>query len=202
MPFKLSDSRIPALVGYIAGQPDGASLPEIEQQLSPRLPRRTLQRWVAVLVDSRLLRRRGNARSTRYLLGNGRPKPRPKRLGKPPAVTKAVTPTTPIAPAPVPPPPPPKRPAPATKEDRRLQQMFNEVVPEVVRLALPRGSAHRRFELAAFRLFGSDPEVIGAAVAAGMAEVDGLNESNYTRYPTLRLEDIRLWAFSWKTLRQ
>jgi hypothetical protein len=80
--------------------------------------------------------------------------------------------------------------------------MFNEVVPEIVRLALPRGSAQRKFELAAFRFFGSDPDVISAAIAAGMAEVDGLNATNYTRYPTLRPQDIKLWTFSWKTLRQ
>jgi hypothetical protein len=201
MPFKLSDSRIPALVGYITGQPDGASLPEIEQQLSPRVPHRTLQRWMAVLVDSRLLRRRGNARSTRYALGNGRSKPRPKRPHKAPETAKSAAPATPVVPIPAPI-PPPKRPAPATKDDPRLQQMFNEVVPEIVRLALPRGSAQRRFELAAFRLFGSDPDVISAAIAAGMAEVDGLNETNYTRYPTLRPQDIKLWTFSWKTLRQ
>jgi hypothetical protein len=201
MPFKLSDARIPALVGYINRQPDGASLPEIEQQLSPPLAHRTLQRWMAVLVDSRLLRRRGNARATRYVLGNGRPKPRPKRIGKPPQAAKtadATAPTEQVAPSP----PAPKSPAPATKNDPRLQQMFDEVVPQVVKLALPRGSAQRKFELAAFGLFGSDPKIISAAIAAGMAEVDGLNESNYTRYPTLRPQDIKLWTFSWKTLRQ
>lgn len=198
MPFKLSDSRIPALVGYITGQPDGASLPEIEQQLSPRVPHRTLQRWMAVLVDSRLLRRRGNARATRYALGNGRPKPRPKH---PPKAPKPVDTVTPAAPAPVAS-SRPKPPASPPKIDRRLQPLFDEVVPQVVKLALPRGSAHRRFELAAFRLFGSDPDVIDAAIAAGMAEVDALNETNYTRYPTLTLQDIRLWTFSWKTLRQ
>jgi hypothetical protein len=200
MPFKLSDARIPALVGYINRQPDGAALPEIEQQLSPPLAHRTLQRWMAVLVDSRLLRRRGNARATRYVLGNGRPKPRPKRIGKPPETTKTAEPTT-LAEPTTPPKPAPK-PAPASKEDPRLQQMFDEVVPQVVKLALPRGSAQRKFELAAFGLFGSDPKIISAAIAAGMAEVDGLNESNYTRYPTLRPQDIKLWTFSWKTLRQ
>jgi hypothetical protein len=153
-----------------------------------------------VLVDARLVRRSGRGPATRYRLGNGRPKPRPKRLPKPPAAAAAPTPAAPLAPAPKPPPPKPV--PPASKADPKLQQLFNEVVPQVVKLALPRGSAHRRFELAAFRLFGSDPDVIDAAIAAGMAEVDGLNASNYTRYPTLTPQDLKLWTFSWKTLRQ
>ena len=196
MPFKLSDSRIPALVGYITAQPDGASLREIEQQLSPPLPRRTLQRWVAVLTDARLLRRRGQARATRYHLGNGRPKPRPSH---PPKATKPVAPPPPPEPTPAAT-PPPKPPVSPSKTDPRLQQLFDEVVPQVVKLALVRGAAQQRFERAAFRLFGSDPHVIRAAIAAGMAEVDGLNATNYTRYPTLTPQDLKLWTFSWKTL--
>lgn len=56
------------LVGLIATQPDGVGIEALEQLLGGSVPRRTLQRRLALLVSKGQIQMRGEARAVRYLV--------------------------------------------------------------------------------------------------------------------------------------
>jgi len=60
-------SEYEAILRVVARFPEGASIEQIEAQLAPRPNRRSLQRWLSVLVGQQRLHKEGKARGTRYL---------------------------------------------------------------------------------------------------------------------------------------
>lgn len=64
--------RVPwdILLEVVGRFPAGASLEEVMLGLSPKIPRRTLQRWLAALIKSNALQTIGKARSRRYILSD------------------------------------------------------------------------------------------------------------------------------------
>lgn len=68
MPKRVSNAELDAIVDAVAELPSGASLNEIGSLIEIRLPRRTLQRRLAQLVEQRRLTKQGRGPSTRYQL--------------------------------------------------------------------------------------------------------------------------------------
>lgn len=66
MPKRLPTDQLDAVVETIEQFPNGASLDEIMRALTTAPPRRTLQRWLALLVVEARLTSDGKARATRY----------------------------------------------------------------------------------------------------------------------------------------
>ena len=66
MPKQIASSELEALIEVVGRFPDGASLADIGRGLEVDLPRRTLQRWLARLVEDGRLSRRGGGRGSRY----------------------------------------------------------------------------------------------------------------------------------------
>jgi len=66
MPKRVSTTELDTIVDAVARFPDGASVDEIGKLTDITLPRRTLQRRLAQLVDQRRLTRQGRGPGTRY----------------------------------------------------------------------------------------------------------------------------------------
>ena len=66
MPKQIPESALEALLQVIAQFPEGASVEEIAQADPTRLPRRTLQRWLALLVEQHRLSAEGITKNRRY----------------------------------------------------------------------------------------------------------------------------------------
>lgn len=74
MPKRISRDELDKILQVVAGFPEGATLGEISEKLDGIVPRRTLQRHLALLVEQNRLIMEGRARASRYL--------RPKTTGK------------------------------------------------------------------------------------------------------------------------
>lgn len=68
MPKRLPPKELDIILEVIAGFSDGAGIEEIQGALGSNLPRRTLQRRLALLVEQKRLVVEGRARASRYLL--------------------------------------------------------------------------------------------------------------------------------------
>lgn len=68
MPKQVSQAKLDAVLRAVARFPEGASILEISGVLAVTLPRRTLQRHLALLVDQNHLRITGRGRGSRYRL--------------------------------------------------------------------------------------------------------------------------------------
>ena len=68
MPKQVSQAKLDAVLRAVARFPEGASILEISGVLEVTLPRRTLQRHLALLVDQNQLRITGRGRGSRYRL--------------------------------------------------------------------------------------------------------------------------------------
>ncbi len=68
MPKQVSQAKLDAVLRAVARFPEGASIQEISGVLAVTLPRRTLQRHLALLVDQNHLRITGRGRGSRYRL--------------------------------------------------------------------------------------------------------------------------------------
>jgi len=68
MPKRIPQEELDAVQQALAGFPEGAGIEEISQVLSIRLPRRTLQRRLALLVEQKRIAVEGRARASRYRL--------------------------------------------------------------------------------------------------------------------------------------
>lgn len=68
--METAEPNLELIIQFVSQKPDGATLPEIIEYANGK--DRTVQRWVADLVDSHRLKSKGKGRATRYLA----PKPR------------------------------------------------------------------------------------------------------------------------------
>jgi len=68
MPKKIRTEDLDPMLRAIAGFQGGATLEQITKVLQPAPPRRTLQRWLALLVERNLVLLEGGGRSSRYRL--------------------------------------------------------------------------------------------------------------------------------------
>ena len=68
MPKKIPEAELGEIIAAIAQFPNGASIDEVVELLDNRLPRRTLQRRLSLLVDQDRLFRQGRGPATRYQL--------------------------------------------------------------------------------------------------------------------------------------
>lgn len=66
MPKQISQSDLDSIVKIVAIFPNGAGIEEISSALEGRVPRRTLQRRLALLVEQKRLIKEGLARASRY----------------------------------------------------------------------------------------------------------------------------------------
>jgi hypothetical protein len=66
MPRQVPQDRLDAVLRVVASFPDGASIEDIGGALYPKLPRRTLQRRLAQLVEQKRLLAEGRGRASRY----------------------------------------------------------------------------------------------------------------------------------------
>jgi len=70
MPKKKPFDRLDAVARILEHSPNGAALAEVGRKLKPPAPRRTLQRWLAALVEQERVRTEGKARAARYRLAS------------------------------------------------------------------------------------------------------------------------------------
>ena len=68
MPKRISQNELDAVLQAVAGFSEGAGIEEIRTALGGRVPRRTLQRRLALLVEQKRLTVKGRARASRYRL--------------------------------------------------------------------------------------------------------------------------------------
>ncbi len=68
MPKKISQNDLENIVKVVGIFPNGAGVEEIYSALEERVPRRTLQRRLALLVEQKRLIKEGRARASRYRL--------------------------------------------------------------------------------------------------------------------------------------
>ena len=68
MPKRIPQNELDAVQQAVTGSPAGAGIEEISKVLSIRLPRRTLQRRLALLVEQKRIIVEGRARASRYRL--------------------------------------------------------------------------------------------------------------------------------------
>ena len=68
MPKRISQNELDAVLQAVAGFSEGAGIEEIRTALDGRVPRRTLQRRLALLVEQKRLTVKGRARASRYRL--------------------------------------------------------------------------------------------------------------------------------------
>ena len=68
MPPSLPSTQLDALVSFLSRQPSGAAVDAIHQSLKPLPPRRSVQRWLALLVAQGRIVPVGEGRGRRYLV--------------------------------------------------------------------------------------------------------------------------------------
>ena len=68
MPKRISQNELDAVLQAVAGFSEGAGIEKIRTALDGRVPRRTLQRRLALLVEQKRLTVKGRARASRYRL--------------------------------------------------------------------------------------------------------------------------------------
>jgi len=68
MPKQVSEKDLEAIVIAVAKFPEGASVEEVRGTMDRKLPRRTLQRRLALLVQQKKLAVKGRGRASRYRL--------------------------------------------------------------------------------------------------------------------------------------
>jgi hypothetical protein len=68
MPKRISQDELNVIIEAVAAFPDGAGIEEIQGVLDGKVPRRTIQRRLALLVDQKRLMTEGRARARRYRL--------------------------------------------------------------------------------------------------------------------------------------
>lgn len=68
MPKRISPNELNVIIEAVAAFPDGAGIEEIQRALDGKVPRRTLQRRLALLVEQKRLIIQGRARASRYRL--------------------------------------------------------------------------------------------------------------------------------------
>lgn len=66
MPKQVSEKDLEAILTAVARFPEGASVEDIRAIMDPKLPRRTLQRRLALLIKHRRLKVEGRGRGSRY----------------------------------------------------------------------------------------------------------------------------------------
>lgn len=82
MPKQISQNDLDSIAKVVGLFPSGAGIEEISSALAGRVPRRTLQRRLALLVEQKRLIKEGQARASRYrclpvITGNAYPKEEP-----------------------------------------------------------------------------------------------------------------------------
>ena len=68
MPPSFPSTQLDALVSFLSRQPSGAAVDAIHLSLKPLPPRRSVQRWLALLVASGRIVPVGEGRGRRYLV--------------------------------------------------------------------------------------------------------------------------------------
>lgn len=68
MPKRISQNELNVIVETIATFPDGTGIEMLQKALGSRMPRRTLQRRLALLIEQKLLNVGGRGRASRYRL--------------------------------------------------------------------------------------------------------------------------------------
>ncbi len=68
MPKRIPQNELDVIIEAVAGFPEGAGIEKISTALENRLPRRTLQRRLALLVEQERITVEGRARAIRYRL--------------------------------------------------------------------------------------------------------------------------------------
>lgn len=68
MPKRVPQAELDAVLEAVARFPEGAALEDIGEALEAKLPRRTLQRRLALLVTQKRVTVRGRGRGSRYTL--------------------------------------------------------------------------------------------------------------------------------------
>ena len=68
MPKRISQNELDTVIRAVAGFPEGARVEEIRGALGDSVPRRTLQRWLALLVEQKRIIVEGRTRASRYRL--------------------------------------------------------------------------------------------------------------------------------------
>ncbi len=66
MPKRFPQNELDVVQQAVGGFPEGAGIEEISRALAIRLPRRTLQRRLALLVEQKQIIIEGRARASRY----------------------------------------------------------------------------------------------------------------------------------------
>lgn len=74
MPKRISPNELNVIIEAVSAFPDGAGIEKIQASLDGGMPRRTLQRRLALLVDQKRLIAKGRARANRYRLPAVRPR--------------------------------------------------------------------------------------------------------------------------------
>jgi hypothetical protein len=70
MPLPLPSAQLDAVVSLLRRQPEGAAVDAIHQSLRPLPPRRSVQRWLALLVEQGRIVPVGEGRGRRYLVAD------------------------------------------------------------------------------------------------------------------------------------
>ncbi len=68
MPKRILQNELDAVIRAVAGFPEGARVEEIRGALGDSVPRRTLQRWLVLLVEQKRIIVECRARVSRYRL--------------------------------------------------------------------------------------------------------------------------------------
>jgi Fic/DOC family len=88
MPKQIQAGELDPVLSLVAGFPAGVAFEEIAKSLEPRLPRRTLQRRLALLVQQKHLLLEGRGRGSRYRVPAIVDKPLPDGPQQPPSKTR------------------------------------------------------------------------------------------------------------------
>jgi hypothetical protein len=94
MPQPIPHAQLDAVVGVLRRQPEGAAVDAIQQALKPLPPRRSLQRWLALLVAQRRIVPVGEGRGRRYRVADAAPRITPDAPS--PMVAEAPAPFDPV----------------------------------------------------------------------------------------------------------
>jgi hypothetical protein len=183
--FTFADHRTDTLIYFLRAHPEGVTLREIAAQLSPLPPHRTLQRWIAKLVRSGEIERRGGSKYVRYFPGPGRV----------PLQVKKRTPK-PIVPKPPEPSPEPSR------LPSEYQRLFDRLAPKIIRLGYVDDDARSELAMGFCRQFPGVPvDDMNAFLAAAEAEFDALKRATALAKYDLTPDNWSNWRQPWCDVR-
>jgi hypothetical protein len=182
------------LMSLLVANASGVTLSEIAAEMQPPMNRRTLQRWLDRLVVVNLVVRRGEARATRYFVGNGRYRmPVKQRVPKPPRVKPPEPPEPPTPPQPV------LQPSGLPPEYRAV---FDRVAGKIIRLGFVDDTAGSELAMAACREWrGCPPDEVNAFVLAAEDEFDHLDRPTALAKYAITPEQWADWRKEWCLIR-